>query len=81
MKPAKETLANVFYDTAASPFVSHPDIFPLAVRLAGIEKILFGSDFPLISPSTYFNELARTDLTREQRRRIRGLNAKRLLGL
>lgn len=80
-KEVKETLANVFYDTAASPFVYHFDIFPLAVRLAGIEKVLFGSDYPLISPSTYFSELHRTGLTRDQRRRIQGLNAKKLLGL
>ncbi len=80
-KEVKETLANVYYDTAASPFVYHSDVFPLAVRLAGIDKILFGSDFPLIPPSTYFSELNRTGLSRAQVRRIQGLNAKRLLGL
>jgi predicted TIM-barrel fold metal-dependent hydrolase len=80
-KEVKETLANVYYDTAASPYVYDLDIFPLAVRLAGIEKILFGSDFPLISPSRYFSEMARTGLTREQRRRIQGHNAQNLLGL
>ncbi len=80
-KEVKETLANVYYDTAASPFLYHLDIFALAVRLAGIAKILFGSDFPLISPSTYFSELNQTGLTREQLACIQGLNAKNLLGL
>ena len=80
-KDVKATLANVFYDTAASPFVYHSDIFPLAVRLAGIDKILFGSDFPLISPSTYFNELGSAGLTDTQIRCIQGMNAKHLLGL
>ncbi len=80
-KEVKETLANVFYDTAASPYLYHPDIFSLAVRLAGIEKILFGSDFPLIAPSVYFDELAQTGLTAEQIRCIQGGNAQKLLGL
>lgn len=80
-KEVKEALANVYYDTAASPFVYDLDIFPLAVRLAGVEKILFGSDFPLISPSRYFSELDRTALTPEQCGRILGQNAKQLLGL
>ena len=80
-KEVKDTLANVYYDTAASPFVYHPDIYPLAVQLAGIDKILFGSDFPLISPSTYFSELRNTGLTDNQIECVQGLNAKKLLGL
>ena len=79
-KEVKDTLKNVYYDTAASPFVYHPDIFPLAVRLAGIEKILFGSDFPLISPSMYFNELGNAGLSDQQIKRIQGSNARKLLG-
>ena len=80
-KEVKEALSNVYYDTAASPFVYRREIFPLAVQLAGIEKILFGSDYPLIAPTTYFSELTQAGLTREQRQRIQGLNAKELLGL
>ena len=80
-KEVKDTLSNVYYDTAASPFVYRRDIFPLAVQLAGIEKILFGSDYPLIAPTTYFNEMTEAGLTRGQRQRIQGLNAKELLGL
>jgi predicted TIM-barrel fold metal-dependent hydrolase len=80
-KEVQETLSNVYYDTAASPFVYHREIFPIAVRLAGIGKILFGSDYPLIAPATYFSELTQAGLTREQQQRIQGLNAKELLGL
>ena len=80
-KEVKDVLANVYYDTAASPFVYDLDIFPIAVRLAGIEKILFGSDLPLISPSTYFAELSNAGLNDQQIQAIQGLNAKRLLGL
>ncbi len=36
-KEVKEALSNVYYDTAASPFVYRREIFPLAVQLAGIE--------------------------------------------
>ena len=80
-KEVKEILANVYYDTAASPYVYHPDIFPIAVRLAGTDKILFGSDYPLISPATYFDELTSAGLNREQVACIRGRNASQLLGI
>jgi hypothetical protein len=40
-------LANVFYDTAASPLLYRPEIFRLAVAAIGAERILFGSDYPL----------------------------------
>jgi predicted TIM-barrel fold metal-dependent hydrolase len=52
-----ETLKNVFFDTAASPFLYHQAIYDAAKKCGGIEKILFGSDFPLLKPERYFKEL------------------------
>lgn len=43
----RQILKNVHYDTAASPLLYDVSIFKQMVGLVGIEKLLFGSDFPL----------------------------------
>ncbi len=80
-KEVKEKLKNVYFDTAASPYLYDPDIYPVAVKLAGINKILFGSDHPLLSPARYFDEMQDAGLSDHQIKDICGLNAAKLLGL
>jgi predicted TIM-barrel fold metal-dependent hydrolase len=69
----------VFYDTAASPFLYRPQIYALAIKIIGPNRILFGSDYPLISPARYFEELKRCRLPGHVQAKIKGLNAKGLL--
>ena len=57
-KEAPQTLKNVYYDTAASPFLYEPAIYAHMAAIVGKEKILFGSDYPLLSPGRYFQEMA-----------------------
>lgn len=40
--------ANVWYDSAASLYLYRPEVYTTVARIAGPEKILWGSDFPLI---------------------------------
>ena len=80
-RDVKESLVNVFFDTAASPFLYDPEIYQLAVRLLGDHKILFGSDYPLLSPARYFAEIRETGLTKSQIDKICGGNAEKLLKL
>ena len=80
-KEVKESLKNVYFDTAASPFLYDIEIYQYAKELAGIEKILLGSDFPLLKPARYFKELEKTGLSREDIEKICGNNAARLLKL
>ena len=80
-KEVKDKLQNVFFDTAASPFLYDAAIYRTAINLIGIDKILFGSDFPLLSPARYFTELQGTDLAADEANAICGLNAKQLLDL
>ena len=56
-KEVSEILANVWFDTAASPYLYRPEIYQQAISLAGKEKILLGSDYPLIKPDRYFKEM------------------------
>ena len=80
-KEVKASFANVYFDTAASPFLYDPKIYEIAVQIVGAEKILFGSDYPLLQPERYFNALLPLDLTPEDRQKICGLNAAGLLGV
>jgi len=80
-KEVSEAMANVVVDTAASPFVYQPQVYRHAVDIVGAERILFGSDFPLLEPKRYFAELDQNGLTPEQLALIRGGNAARILGL
>ena len=81
-KDVKDHLKNVYFDTAASPFLYHPEIYRYAVEIAGGDKILFGSDFPLIQPARYFEELKKTSgLSKAQIESICGTNAAKLLNL
>ena len=77
-KEVKDTLKNIYYDTAASPFLYNHAIYPLACQLAGLDKILFGSDFPLIKPSRYFKEMKKCGLGLTEIKRLCGDNAARI---
>ena len=48
---------------------------------AGFDRILLGSDFPLLKPSRYVKEMAESGLSEEQIRKISFSNAASLLGL
>lgn len=74
-KEVKESLKNVYFDTAASPYLYDAAVYRLAIELVGAEKILFGSDFPLLSPARYFDEMQAAGLSADEMQRICGLNA------
>ncbi len=75
-----EVMRNVYYDTAASPFLYRPDVYDTAVRICGEDKVLFGSDYPLLPPSRYFKELRESGLDETRLNKIRGENAARVFG-
>jgi len=78
-KEVKPVFKNVFFDTAASPFLYDPVIYKMASDIVGHEKILFGSDYPLINPERYFNELKESGLEKQIIDDICGGNAERAL--
>jgi len=80
-KEVKESLKNVYFDTAASPFLYAPEIYSYAKDIVGLDKILFGSDFPLINPARYFRELDISGLSKAEIESICGLNAAQLFKL
>jgi predicted TIM-barrel fold metal-dependent hydrolase len=80
-KEVKDTFVNAYFDTAASPFLYDPEIYRVAIRAVGHDKILFGSDYPLLKPDRYFKELEQAGLTKMEMESICGDNAARLLKL
>lgn len=56
-KEVSAALANVWIDTAAAPFLYQPRAYRLAVDLLGPDKVLMGSDYPLLPVSRYRKEL------------------------
>jgi predicted TIM-barrel fold metal-dependent hydrolase len=80
-KEVRPTMKHVFFDTAASPFLYDPKIYRVAVETSGAEKILLGTDFPLIRPDRYFKEMEAAGLTENDKRLICGGNAEILFNL
>jgi predicted TIM-barrel fold metal-dependent hydrolase len=79
MPEVASALANTFFDTAASPFLYQPRIFKHVAEIAGADKILLGSDYPLMSPQRVIAQIKSTELPQEIEAMILGGNAYRLL--
>ncbi len=90
MPEVKEALANrlpaasrIYVDTAATPFLYGPAVYDQVAGLVGVEGILFGSDYPLISQRCQREAIEQGFLRPddEARRLVLGENACRLLSL
>ena len=78
-KEVRECLKNVWFDTAASPFLYDPKVYHVAKELLGVEKILFGTDYTLMKPSRYFKEMKSGGLSEAEITAVCGGNAEKLL--
>jgi len=81
MPEVGRALENVFFDTAATPFLYRPEIFTHVGQIVGFDKILFGTDYPLLSQGRIMTQLRSVGLGEEAEGLILGGNAERLLGL
>jgi hypothetical protein len=81
MPEVAKVVKHVYYDTAASPFIYLPKIYSIALQIIGSDKILFATDFPLIDQKRYINEIESMGISKEDRKKIYGGNAKKLLNL
>jgi predicted TIM-barrel fold metal-dependent hydrolase len=80
MPEVRDAMTNVFFDTAASPFLYRPDVYAEVIGLVGADHVLFGSDYPLLRPRRLLKEIEEADVPPEDRRLIISGNAQRLLG-
>ncbi len=81
MPGVKKAMGNVYFDNAASPFLYNPQIYSEVSRLIGADRILFGSDYPLLTPGRLLQEIDSAALTEEEKSLMLSGNARRLLGI
>lgn len=74
-KETKTVLKNIWYDTAASPFLYDPQIYDIAVDAGVADKVLLGTDFPLLTPDRYYKDIDKSNITPLQKEQILGENA------
>ena len=81
MPEVKAALKNVYFDTAASPFLYTMQVYSQVAQLVGDDKILFGSDYPLIPPRRFLKEITALNFPEKIKKKILAGNAKKLLGI
>jgi uncharacterized protein len=81
MPEIRESCRNIYYDTAASTYLYSLDVFDVAVRLVGAERIIWGTDYPLLAQAKFLARVRATGLAAGELDAILGGNAARLLHL
>ena len=81
MPEVAEMLANVYFDSAAFPYLYRPEVFQAAVTACGAGRVLFASDYPLVSQARALRRMRKGGLSQCDEAAVLGGNAARLLGL
>ncbi|HEX6608601.1 MAG TPA: amidohydrolase family protein [Chloroflexia bacterium] len=74
-------LRNVYYDSAASTYLYRFDIFRQVIALAGCERILWATDYPLLGQARFLARTRDAGLSENELAEVLGGNAARLLRL
>jgi uncharacterized protein len=81
MPEVRLALHNVWVDTAAGTLLYDPAIYRTVAELIGADRILFASDFPLLSIASQVAAVQRAPLTDDERAAVLGENAAGLLNI
>jgi uncharacterized protein len=81
MPEVAELCRRLWFDTAAAPFLYAPTAYRAVADLCGADRLLFGSDLPLLPARRYIDAFARAELTAAERALLMSGNAMRLLHL
>ena len=79
MPEVRQTLHNVYYDTAASPYLYEDSIFEHVLSWAP-DKVLFATDYPLIAQGRFVRRIRRLGLDERKYDRLVWENAQTVLG-
>lgn len=79
MKEVRALCEHVYYDTAAMLFLYEPSIYKVASEIGILDKVLFGSDYPLVNIQRYEEGLAHSQLDEKERKGILGRNFEQML--
>ena len=81
MPEVSAALGNVSFDSAGTSLLYTPAIYAAVAELAGVGRIIFGSDFPLLKQKRSKQRIEAAELTVAQKEMVLGGNASVLLGL
>jgi len=79
MPEVAKILANVFFDTAATVFLYKAEIFQQVSSIISSDRILFGTDYPLIHQNRVLAQVQSARLPAKDKAKILGGNARKLL--
>ncbi len=79
MPEIQHITANVWYDTAATPYLYRATIFPTIAQVVGADRILFGSDYGLLRQQRVIEHIKQSGLAPEAVAMVLGENARSLL--
>jgi hypothetical protein len=74
-------LSGLYADTAALRYLYEPSVLPGVVRELGADRLLFGSDYPLVEQPAALDEVRASGLDDADLRSVLGESARRLLRL
>ncbi len=81
MPEINKALKHVYFDCAASPFLYSPQVYQQVSSIIGSDKVLFGSDYPLLHPGRLLKEIMNSQMNEKQIEKILSGNAVKLLGV
>ena len=81
MPEVRKAMKQVYFDSAASPFLYREEVFAAVVGLVGEDRVMFGTDYPLISQKRLLRQVVDAPISDDAKEGILYRNAARLLGL
>ena len=81
MPEIAELCGRLWFDTAAAPYLYRASAYRGVVDLVGADRLLFGSDYPLLGVERYRAAFAEAELSRDEANLVFGDAAIGLLGL
>lgn len=81
MPEVADLCRRLWFDTAAAPYLYRPTAYRAVADLVGANRLLFGSDYPLLRPGRYLRAFEEAGLSDVDRTAVMGGTAAHLLGL
>lgn len=81
MPEVSSAMQNVYFDTATSPLLYRTEVFPIVAGLLGEDRVLLGTDYPLIKQNRLIRQVTDAPISDEAKEGILYNNAARLLGI
>jgi predicted TIM-barrel fold metal-dependent hydrolase len=78
MPEVSTALSNVYYDTAAAPYLYSADVYAALLKTIVSGRLLFGSDWPLLNQIKVMDHIKSARLDQAYLANILGLNAEKL---